>query len=274
MASPNDELSSLLTPAILHKVLKNRLPWPMDKPLDWKEVHTYIFQAEDGPEQEQLREICWPTLQAISKLGVDNVPDMIQFLPSPESKDFLVQALGLQLLLDQAPRALCAGMDARYIMDYFQIVSRKYAQQLLDLPSDWRIDSKKRWVDEQGASLDFWILTRLWLIAPLVHNESLADHEFAEIMTEEVRVEVENVTGKTDPYRAKREELMQDTLAFPRMYNEGPSSENGLPMEGFAFWVSRRGNILSSIQQYCKSCSPPRSPERSLLLEYSSWSNY
>ena len=101
MASPNDELSSLLTPSILYGVLKNRLPWPMDKPLDWKEVHTYIFQAEDCPQQEQLREICWPTLQAISKLGVDNVPDMMQFLPSLESKDFPVQALGLQLLLDQ-----------------------------------------------------------------------------------------------------------------------------------------------------------------------------
>ena len=137
-------------------------------------------------------------------------------------------------------------MDARYIMDYFQIVSRKYAQQLLDLPSDWRIDSKKRWVDEQGTSLDFWILTRLWLIAPLVHNESLADHEFAEIMTEEVRVEVENVTGKTDPYRAKREELMQDTLAFPRMYNEGPS-ENSLAIEDFTFWVSQWGTQSSNI---------------------------
>lgn len=237
MSSSSEDLSSLLTPALFRRVLKNRIPWAISKPLDFNEVFTYVFRSDDGPQVEELREITWPTLKALSTLGIDNVPDMMQFLPPPESKDFPEQALGLQLLLDQAPRALFAGMDARYIYDYFQYVARKYAQQLLDLPSALRIDNKKRWVEELGASFDYWVFVRLWLIAPVVHSEVLADHEFALQPDEDVRVEVEQYTGKTDPYRAKWAELSVDTYAFGRMYREGPPRERGLGLAEWFFWM-------------------------------------
>jgi len=230
MTSSNNDLSSLLTPELFRRVFKNRLPWPIEKPLDFKEVFTYVFRSDGGSHEEELRKIAWPTLKALSTLGVDNVPDMMQFLPPPESRDFPEQALGLQLLLDQGPRALFEGMDARYIYDYFQYVARKYAQQLLDLPSALRIDSKKRWMEELGASFDFWVMARLWLIAPVVHSEVLVDHELALSMGEDVRVEVEKFTGETDPYRAKRAESAEDIYAFGRMYLEGPPLENGVKM--------------------------------------------
>jgi uncharacterized protein (DUF924 family) len=237
MAFPASDLSSLLTPELFRRTLKNRLPWPIEKPLDFKEVFTYVFRSDSGPHQEEFRDIAWPTLKALSTLGVDNVPDMMQFLPPPESKEFPEQALGLQLLLDQGPRALFEGVDARYIYDYFQYVARKYAQQLLDLPSALRIDSKKRWMEELGASFDFWLMARLWLMAPVVHSEVLADHEMAQLMNEEVRVEVEKFTGKTDPYRAKRAELLVDIYGFGRMYREGPPQENGIRMDEWFFWM-------------------------------------
>jgi uncharacterized protein (DUF924 family) len=225
MASLKSNLSSLLTPTLFHQVLKNRLPWPKEKPLDFKEVFIYVFRADGELHQEQLREIAWPTLKVLSTL------------PPPESKNFPEQALGLQLLLDQGPRALFEDMDERYIYDYFQHVSKKYAQQLLDLPSAVRADSKKRWMEKLGASFDFWVLTRLWFIAPLIHAEVLADHELGEVMDEEVRVEVERFSGKVDPYRAKRAELAVDTHAFGRMYREGPPLENGVKMDEWFFWM-------------------------------------
>ncbi|KAH8765767.1 hypothetical protein BGZ57DRAFT_528681 [Hyaloscypha finlandica] len=237
MTSSNNDLSSLLTPELFRRVFKNRLPWPIEKPLDFKEVFTYVFRSDGGSHEEELRKIAWPTLKALSTLGVDNVPDMMQFLPPPESRDFPEQALGVQLLLDQGPRALFEGMDARYIYDYFQYVARKYAQQLLDLPSALRIDSKKRWMEELGASFDFWVMARLWLIAPVVHSEVLVDHELALSMGEDVRVEVEKFTGETDPYRAKRAELAEDIYAFGRMYLEGPPLENGVKMHQWFFWM-------------------------------------
>lgn len=61
-------------------------------------------------------------------------------------------------------------MDERYLYDYFQHVGRKFAHQLLDLPSTLRINSKKRWMEELGASLDYWVLVQLWLIAPSTLN--------------------------------------------------------------------------------------------------------
>jgi uncharacterized protein (DUF924 family) len=237
MVSLSSDLSSLLTPTLFHQVLKNRLPWPKEKPMDFKEVFTYIFRADGEPHQEQLRGVAWSALKALSSRGVDKVPDMMQFLPPPESKDFPEQALGLQLLLDQGPRALFEGMDERYIYDYFQHVSKKYAQQLLNLPSSLRIDSKKRWLEEQEASLEYWLLVRLWLIAPLIHSEVLADHELGGLMNEEMRVEVERFSGKTDPYRAKRAELAVDTHAFGRMLREGPPLENGVTMDEWFFWM-------------------------------------
>jgi uncharacterized protein (DUF924 family) len=213
------------------------MPWPIEKPLDFKEAFTYIFRPDGAPHVKQIREIAWPALKALSELGVPNVPDMMQFLPPPESKEFPEQALGLQLLLDQAPRAIFEDMDERYVYDYFQHVSRKYAQQLLNLPGALRIDSKDRWIGELGASFDYWLLVRLWLIAPLIHAEVLADHEFAEPLNEEVRLEVEKVSAKTDPYRAKRAELAVDTYAFGRMYREGPPMENGVRMDEWFFWM-------------------------------------
>jgi uncharacterized protein (DUF924 family) len=149
------------------------------------------------------------------------------------------QALGLHLLLDQAPPALFEGMYGRYTYAYFQLVSRKLAQQILDLPTGLRVASKKRRMEERGASFDFWVLAHLWFIAPWVRSEDLAGHEFAGRMNEAVRVEVEEFSGKTDPYRARRAELAEDTYAFGTMHREGPQVllEKGREMEEFVFWL-------------------------------------
>jgi len=117
----------------------------------------------------------------------------------------------------------------------------------LNLPSSLRIDSKKRWLVEQGASLEYWLLVRLWLIAPLIHSEVLADHELGGLMNEEMRVEVERFSGKTDPYRAKRAELAVDTHAFGRMLREGPPLENGVTMDEWFFWMWTVIDVLKPI---------------------------
>ncbi len=77
----------------------------------------------------------------------------------------------------------------------------------------------------------------MWLIVPLIHSEVLADHELGGLMNEEVRVEVERFSGKTDPYRAKRAELALDTHAFGRILRKGPPLENGVMMDEWFFWM-------------------------------------
>jgi hypothetical protein len=46
-------------------------------------------------------------------------------------------------------------------------------------------------MEEQGASFEYWLLVRIWLIAPFIHSEVLADHELGRLMNEEVRAKVE-----------------------------------------------------------------------------------
>jgi hypothetical protein len=55
---------------------------------------------------------------------------MPELLPSPEDPSLPEKALSLQLLLDQAPRALLKGMDSQWIHAYFDEISLQYAQQL------------------------------------------------------------------------------------------------------------------------------------------------
>jgi len=56
--------------------------------------------------------------------------DLTTFLPHPTSRDYPIQALGLQILLDQVPRSCLPGIDERWISGYFDELSVKAIDQL------------------------------------------------------------------------------------------------------------------------------------------------
>lgn len=118
MPSPFSDLSQILTPSLFHAVLKNRIPWSKKEPLDFKLVGISIVSDLPDGRKEFLKMI-FPALKAMSVLGLDNVPDLMNFLPSPSSPEFPEQALGLQLLVDQGPMIFCEGVDARWAASYF-----------------------------------------------------------------------------------------------------------------------------------------------------------
>ncbi|MCJ1237853.1 hypothetical protein MMC14_005840 [Varicellaria rhodocarpa] len=227
--SPKIHLSSVLNSALFHAAVKARVPWSRDQPVDFSAV------LRGHPDKsKKLDAICYPALKMLSTLGVDNVPDLMLFLPVPESKEFPEQALGLVILLDQGPRALFEGVDSRYVNGYFDILALKLSNQLLALPPALRPDSKQRWMAELGYDFDHWILSRFWFIAPFTHSEQLENHEVQRILVEESRVEVEKLTGKIDPYRASRDEYIKDVTAFMRTACEGPPPDPH--MEDLVFW--------------------------------------
>jgi len=100
-------------------------------------------------------------------MGISNIPDLMQYLLAPESRDFSEQALGLQLLLDQGPRFLLDGIDQKYTNAYFDIISLKYAKQFHALPEAIGPDGKTRWMEEAGASFGCWVVARFWFMTPL-----------------------------------------------------------------------------------------------------------
>ncbi|KAF8176358.1 hypothetical protein K438DRAFT_1770558 [Mycena galopus ATCC 62051] len=206
-------LKDILTPELFRFMVECRIPFSKTEPLDFVQVGQ-DFMSNNF--QEKCQERAWPALLFLSRVGLENMPDMMDFLPPATDPDFSLQCLGLQLLLDQAPRALCssASTDGRYVNSYFDILAQRLVASWLALPAKQRPDS---WTNSKGTiSLDYWLLMRLWLGAPLVHNGTVKSQELAVAFSEETRSVVEMLTGTRDPNRARRDTIFSDIYAFPR----------------------------------------------------------
>ena len=192
-------------------------------------------------------------LKPLSTLGVDNVPDLMQFLPPPESQDFPGQALGLTILLDQAPRAVFTGVNSRYTYGYFDKLTQKLTRQLFALPPSKRPASMERLM-AQGWSYEYAFVARIWLMIPLVHSEHIEDHKLQLAFGEKIRQDIEQRTENTDPYRATMEEDSKDIYGFPRIYMDAPL-EPGLQIDKFTFWLLRLTTVhpplLRKFGRYC-----------------------
>ena len=231
MAVSSDiDLHSLLSPTFLFAMFEARVPWSKHQPIDFSSV-----MRGHPDKSKSIESISYPALQALSTLGVENVPDLMQFLPAPESSDFPEQALGLVTLLDQGPRALFEGVESRYIHGYFDVLALKLAHQLLGLPPALRPDSKQRWTTELGYGFDHWIMLRFGFIAPFTHSEQLEDHKVQGFLVEESRTEIEKLTGKMDPYRGGSEYDTNDVTAFSRCASNGRPRDPS--MEARVFWL-------------------------------------
>jgi len=234
-----DQIRTLLTPDLFETLVKAKLPFSMTSPLDFEEVGQKQFKGQ-APISSSVAEHVWPVLEALSKLGLASIPDLLQFLPPPASDDFPRQALGLQLLLDQMPRSLLRGIDGRWRSAYFDLISLKYAHTLDALPEAQKPWAWRRW--KTFATLDFWVLARTWFICPFVHSDEASDQERALLFTEETRCVVEKETRTTDPYRAEREPILADVYGVSVMLKEGPPGQ-GATVHMYAYWMCKLMDI-------------------------------
>ncbi|KAJ7256219.1 hypothetical protein B0H12DRAFT_519760 [Mycena haematopus] len=237
-------LKYILTPDLFHFMVDCRIPFSKIEPLDFVQVGQN-FMSEDF--RNKCQERVWPILQTLSKIGLDNIPDMMDFLPAPTDPDFPIQCLGLQLVFDQAPRALCSSdsTDGRYVNSYFDLIAQRLVQSWLALPAKQRPDS---WTNRKGTmSVDYWILLRMWLNAPLVHNGTVKSQERAVAFSDETREVVEHVTGKRDPNRASRDTIFSDIYAFPRMLTEGPPLDGEVTTATWSWWMLKLMDVHKPI---------------------------
>jgi uncharacterized protein (DUF924 family) len=233
MGSPND-ISSIVTPELLESILASKTHWPKEATLNFREVAD-VWSGRVG-DQQVFYKLCVPALKALSKIGLSNMPNLLDLLPPPESKKFPEHALALQQLLDQAPRYL-KGVDKRWCNSYFDMISLDLAHQFAALPVALQPQRKERWLNEVGASFDTWALVQIWFTAPWMHSEDIKDHEAGAIAIEEWRQEVEKHSGKIDPYRTEKEKNSKDTLAFSSLFMSGGVLSNpDIKMEDFMFW--------------------------------------
>jgi uncharacterized protein (DUF924 family) len=234
LSTEEDSLRGLITPALLNKMVSSRLPLDRHSSLDFSLVARSILPDTDFGNA--IRDTVFPVLQAMSKVGLDKVPDLMTFLPRPTSGEFPEQCLGLILLLDQAPRALCEGVDVRWVRDYFDPLSLKFAARWHALPSQLRPDRWYRWNTATGTSFDFWLATQLYFVAPLVHSESLEHQELAVGLNEQLRNMVEIATGSKDPYAPQREKILSDYYGLSSFFQKGPPQGPDVTAATWAFW--------------------------------------
>lgn len=228
------------------------MPWPKDKSFPFSAVAACIFKNEpDGAEE--LHHFCYPVLKHLSIIGISNIPDLMQYLPAPQSKAFPEQALGLQLLINQGPRFLLDGIDQRYTNAYFDVISLRYTKQLHALPEVLRLDSKTRWMDEVRANFDCWVVARFWFMAPFALAEDVHCRDVQSAMAEESRLAVEELIGKIDPYRATKEALEKDVYAFSKEYKNFPRHPD-VKLEEFVFWflmiLDAHPPIIKTFERY------------------------
>ncbi|OAR01457.1 hypothetical protein LLEC1_07430 [Akanthomyces lecanii] len=230
--SAHNGLRALITPELLNFIVDTKIPHSKTEPLDFAEV-TRSMSGSDFAEKLQSTTAS-DALMFISKMAPNGkMPsvtdlDLMSFLPPPESLEFPKQCLGLQLLLDQASRELFGGIDDRWQSGLFGPLARRLVGQWLALPAKQRPET-----------FDYWLVTRLLWIAPISHDEDLESQRIALDLAEETRSMVEERFGVKDPYRATREELLKDDLAFLREMSRGgpPKAADGsIDRATWIFW--------------------------------------
>ncbi len=215
------------------------MPYPKDHRLD---VHEVIEKGEFNGR------LFLPVLQALSQLGIEQVKKIdfltTGILPDPEDPTFPEYALGLILILDQAPRTVFKGVDTRYSYSFFGPMAIKLIRRLKDLPPHLVPYNRDRWVRELGYPIDHWFFALFWFMAPITHSELLVDQEYQVTIWDSAKKDNMKINhGLSDPYaEALKGELGRDVLAFAREVEKGlPTEEElGRPLSfgDYVYWFA------------------------------------
>ncbi|KAB5577472.1 hypothetical protein GE09DRAFT_1085897 [Coniochaeta sp. 2T2.1] len=228
------ELRDLLTPSFLTEIVRARLPYDKHASIDLKDFGRNIFLVD--PISPEIKSKVWRVLIALSKIGVDQLPDLTTYLPPLSDPSYLEQWTGLILLVDHFPRLLFRGIDERWTYGYFRPISYALCEVWRVIPESDRPDSWDNAKKHMG--LDYWICTRFWLGTPFVHAEKLELQRLAvEVYTMTTREVVEAETGTRDQHRDEREEILGDLVGFPREYRKSTPMGDSVTNTVWTYWM-------------------------------------
>jgi uncharacterized protein (DUF924 family) len=242
-----NSLSSIFTPSLLSYCNNITFPWPLSSPLSDRDVG-HVFFGVDATPQWSVPEVK-AALVELSRKGLSKVPlsDLVAILGDPmgDLRNFLQTAVAIILILDQGPRHLCKGVNARYTYDYFGVLARNLTSYLLSLPPAQNPFNITTWASS-GIGLSHTFLRISMLLAPLCHSDALIDHELHIQLESSIREQYETQTSTIDPYRETFAKDRKDIYLFANMLNKGPPqinitiSETGhLSMSHFVYWIMR-----------------------------------
>lgn len=240
-------LSAILTPPLLSYCTEITFPWPLSTPLSGTEV-AFAFFGQDTTLKWSVPEVKIALLE-LSRLGLPNisVSDLVSILgdPTKELQTFLHRSVAIILLLDQGPRHLCKGVDARYTYDYFGVLARNLVSHFFSLPPTQNPYNLTTWTST-GIELSHGFLRISMLLAPLCHSDIARDHSLHLQLESSVRQYYEIQTNTIDPYRQTFTEDTNDIYLAANMLEEGPLHLKGsmdkavsMRIEQFVYWMMR-----------------------------------
>lgn len=192
------DIDAIITPSLLQRMCRARIPWPSTHHISGKELMTEFFS--DDTRFTDAAKDAWPALKALSsKYGPDTVPDMAGFLPVPQDPRFPEQAFGMHVLLDQAPRVLFKGIDGRWT-SWFDKVARALYTSYYGLPARLMPWAREAWAGS-GSTFEYWLCIASEFNATMAHQESVGDQQLSAIRIETLRRAVEDFSGHRDPAR-------------------------------------------------------------------------
>ncbi|KAL1600815.1 hypothetical protein SLS60_007203 [Paraconiothyrium brasiliense] len=164
-------VTNLITPSLLDSLFTLEIPWPKESP------PTATQWSTQTASTATYKTLCWDVLLALSKIPLFDAQnlDFLTLLPSPDDPSFPTQALGLLILLDQAPRHLCTNLHERWRNAFFDPLALSYSLALRALPPPHHIHTFPRW-EKQGWTYEHFNTMCNFLTAPFAHSESHPIH--------------------------------------------------------------------------------------------------
>ncbi|KAK7457764.1 hypothetical protein VKT23_010103 [Stygiomarasmius scandens] len=240
-SSPKPDLSKIFTPTLYTEAYKLAFPWTPkpDGALDVKWMIGFYSRGVPDPGREIFDTLHHQVLKPISQFCPSVPEDLVSgaYLPPVTDPLYPERVLALLFILDQAPRRLYngSGMNARYTFGYFDAIVGALVKNLIS--RDALPDSTEALM-KLGYSFEEAMIRKLNFYSPIVHSEDIADHDWAHAKTLEMRREVEDYSGKTDPARATRETDLKDPKMFFKLFtSEGPPDTEDFAE--FMFWYYR-----------------------------------
>jgi uncharacterized protein (DUF924 family) len=206
-----EDIHTIITPSLLKHMCRARVPWPRTHHLSGKEWVAEFFSDDDSRFKNAAEE-AWPALKALSRrYGPHKIPDMTEFLPPPGNPLFPEQALGMHVLLDQAPRVLFRGsIDGRWT-SWFDEVARHMYARFYSLPERLRPWAPEAWLPvvqprlrgstTAKTTFEYWVCIASEFNATMAHQESIADQKLSAVHIEQLRRAVEGYSGHREPGR-------------------------------------------------------------------------
>lgn len=236
----HQELRDILTPQLFHRLHSLYLPFSKAEPLNALSVADWFLGTDPSLGTDFYTLCMHDVLLPLSLHPLDSLPDLTTFLPHPTSRDYPIQAFGLQILLDQVPRYCLSGIDKRWISGYFDVLSVKVIDQLYNnVPYESRWDNPTRW-QILGYPAEQILLRRILMVAPYVHSANWGDHLMHFGLVEQIRREAETMYRTADALREVQTRDAKDKFEFGRILKRYEDVRKGIKrLDDFIFLFAR-----------------------------------